>query len=81
MSLTSDSDSTPMLPPDDSPGSSVSSSLQEEYQELLKYAVITPHYDPSQLPHTLAGASSAFLPQRPVRDQLLYVDSTGIVYR
>ncbi|XP_071479690.1 centrosomal protein POC5-like [Diadema antillarum] len=77
MSTTTDADSIPMLPPDDSPGSSVSSSLQEEYQELLQYAVVTPHYDPSQLPQTLAGAARSFQPQRTVKDQLLYVDSTA----
>lgn len=76
MSTTTDSDSIPMLPPDDSPGSSVSSALQDEYQELLQYAVVTPHYDPSQLPQTLAGAAQAFQPQRPIKDQLLYLDST-----
>ena len=41
MSLNSDN-SLPHLPDNDSPGSSVSSSLQKEYEELLKYAVVTP---------------------------------------
>ncbi|ELU07486.1 hypothetical protein CAPTEDRAFT_224814 [Capitella teleta] len=36
--------SEPMVPPD-SPGSSVSSRFQEEYEELLKYAVIVPSYE------------------------------------
>lgn len=36
-------DSEPRIPPD-SAGSSVSSRLQEEYEELLKYAVIVPSY-------------------------------------
>lgn len=35
-------DSTPHISDVDSPGSSVSSSLQREYEELLKYAVVTP---------------------------------------
>ena len=35
-------DSTPHVSDVDSPGSSVSSSLQREYEELLKYAVVTP---------------------------------------
>lgn len=41
MSSSSDN-SLPYLPENDSPGSSVSSSLQKEYEELLKYAVVTP---------------------------------------
>ena len=36
------SDSVPQISDMDSPGSSVSSSLQREYEELLKYAVVTP---------------------------------------
>ena len=35
-------DSLPDIGDHDSPGSSVSSSLQREYEELLKYAVVTP---------------------------------------
>ena len=35
-------DSVPHISDMDSPGSSVSSSLQREYEELLKYAVVTP---------------------------------------
>ena len=38
----SDHDSAPHVSDMDSPGSSVSSSLQREYEELLKYAVVTP---------------------------------------
>ncbi|XP_041355379.1 centrosomal protein POC5-like [Gigantopelta aegis] len=41
MSRTGSENSLPHIPPD-SPGSSVSSQLQEEYDELLKYAVV--HY-------------------------------------
>lgn len=37
-----ESDSAPHFSDMDSPGSSVSSSLQREYEELLKYAVVTP---------------------------------------
>lgn len=37
-----ESDSVPHISDMDSPGSSVSSSLQREYEELLKYAVVTP---------------------------------------
>ncbi|XP_064609303.1 centrosomal protein POC5-like [Liolophura sinensis] len=52
MSSVGDQDSIPALP-SDSPGSSVSSHFQEEYDELLKYAVVMPNYNP----HTLAGTS------------------------
>ena len=31
--------------PDDSKGSSVSSGLREEYEDLLRYAVVTPNFD------------------------------------
>ncbi|XP_072372147.1 centrosomal protein POC5 isoform X2 [Scyliorhinus torazame] len=37
--------SSPMLPKDSDPGSSVSSDLQDEYEELLRYAVVTPKWD------------------------------------
>ena len=37
-----ETDSVPQISDMDSPGSSVSSSLQREYEELLKYAVVTP---------------------------------------
>ncbi|XP_013387505.1 centrosomal protein POC5-like [Lingula anatina] len=62
MSSTSDDSSTPMLP-EDSPGSSISSRLQDEYDELLKYAVVVPKFDPSTLPQTLADIRESF-PQR-----------------
>ncbi|PFX14855.1 Centrosomal protein POC5 [Stylophora pistillata] len=42
MATNSESDSVPHFSDMDSPGSSVSSSLQREYEELLKYAVVTP---------------------------------------
>lgn len=68
--------STPMLP-SESPGSSVSSTYQEEYNELLKYAVIMPHFDPSSLPKTLAEAAA--YPEKPAfQDPLIFKDtSTG----
>ncbi|KAM8886867.1 centrosomal protein POC5 isoform 2-T3 [Spinachia spinachia] len=37
--------STPVLPKDSDPGSSVSSDLQDEYEELLRSAVVTPKLD------------------------------------
>ncbi|KAF4112991.1 hypothetical protein G5714_005536 [Onychostoma macrolepis] len=37
----------PVLPRDSDRGSSVSSALQDEYEELLRYAVVTPKYEPS----------------------------------
>lgn len=42
MASDNESDSVPHISDMDSPGSSVSSSLQREYEELLKYAVVTP---------------------------------------
>ncbi|XP_071338843.1 centrosomal protein POC5 [Trachinotus anak] len=36
---------TPVLPKDSDQGSSVSSELQDEYEELLRYAVVTPKLD------------------------------------
>ena len=40
--MASSEDSVPHISDMDSPGSSVSSSMQREYEELLKYAVVTP---------------------------------------
>ncbi|KAG5841207.1 hypothetical protein ANANG_G00197120 [Anguilla anguilla] len=37
--------SSPVLPKDSDRGSSVSSELQDEYEELLRYAVVTPRFD------------------------------------
>ncbi|KAL6114328.1 poc5 [Pungitius sinensis] len=44
--------STPVLPKDSDPGSSVSSDLQDEYEELLRYAVVTPKLDRFTSPHS-----------------------------
>ncbi|XP_076995522.1 centrosomal protein POC5 isoform X4 [Tamandua tetradactyla] len=46
--------SLPVLPHDTNQGSSVSSDLQEEYEELLRYAVVTPNIEShaSQSSHT-----------------------------
>ncbi|XP_004466601.2 centrosomal protein POC5 isoform X2 [Dasypus novemcinctus] len=46
--------SLPVLPHDSDQGSSVSSDLQEEYEELLRYAVVTPNIESSasQSSHT-----------------------------
>lgn len=38
--------SLPVVQNDSSPGSSVSSNLQEEYEELLRYAIVTPNIEP-----------------------------------
>ena len=43
--------SEPEFPPD-SPGSSVSTRLLDEYEELLKYAVVVSKYDQDRLPKT-----------------------------
>ncbi|XP_058230799.1 centrosomal protein POC5 [Hemibagrus wyckioides] len=47
---------SPHLPKDSDRGSSVSSELQEEYEELLRFAVVTPKYDPSN-PSRLMSSS------------------------
>ncbi|XP_076126605.1 centrosomal protein POC5 isoform X2 [Alosa pseudoharengus] len=39
--------SSPALPKDSDQGSSVSSELQDEYEELLRHAVVTPKFEPS----------------------------------
>ncbi|XP_062984713.1 centrosomal protein POC5 [Elgaria multicarinata webbii] len=50
MSSSSEEKSTsPVLPKDSDHGSSVSSDLQDEYEELLRYAVVTPKFEPSTL--------------------------------
>ncbi|XP_041856623.1 centrosomal protein POC5 isoform X2 [Melanotaenia boesemani] len=45
MSSDEEEPSSPVLPKDSDPGSSVSSELQDEYEELLRYAVVTPKVD------------------------------------
>ncbi|KAM4808295.1 centrosomal protein POC5 [Rhinophrynus dorsalis] len=46
MSSDEESITSPILPKDSDHGSSVSSDLQEEYDELLRYAVVTPKFGP-----------------------------------
>lgn len=65
-----DEDSVPELPPD-SPGSSVSSRLMEEYEELLKHAVVIPNYDPKRIPHTMTEVRGSF-PQA-TREKLVQI--------
>uniref|UniRef100_A0A452DYZ7 Centrosomal protein POC5 n=1 Tax=Capra hircus TaxID=9925 RepID=A0A452DYZ7_CAPHI len=50
--------SPPVLPKDSDRGSSVSSDLQEEYEELLRYAIVTPNIEAgaSQPPHSKGEA-------------------------
>lgn len=52
--------SLPDIPPL-SPGSSVSTRLQDEYDELLKFAVVVPKYDPNQLGQTLTDTKDSFM--------------------
>ncbi|KAL7839653.1 hypothetical protein SRHO_G00263110 [Serrasalmus rhombeus] len=47
---------SPDLPRDSDRGSSVSSELQDEYEELLRFAVVTPKYEPN-LPSQLMRSS------------------------
>ncbi|KAL5019681.1 hypothetical protein ScPMuIL_002573 [Solemya velum] len=59
----SDFSSPPDYPPD-SPGSSVSTRLQDEYDELLKFAVVVPSYDPAAVPKTLMDFRESFPQQQ-----------------
>ncbi|XP_069483560.1 centrosomal protein POC5 isoform X4 [Ambystoma mexicanum] len=70
MSSDEERNSSPVLPKDSDHGSSVSSSLQDEYDELLRYAVVTPKFDPSvlrqpPLPLTADGRLSNVLTEVP----------------
>ncbi|XP_066270366.1 centrosomal protein POC5-like [Branchiostoma lanceolatum] len=56
MSSSSDDSNFPSVL-SDSPGSSVSTGMQEEYEELLRYAVVTPKIDPSLLPRPIEEIS------------------------
>ncbi|XP_069079763.1 centrosomal protein POC5 isoform X1 [Pleurodeles waltl] len=49
MSSDEERNSSPVLPKDSDRGSSVSSDFQDEYEELLRYAVVTPKFEPSVL--------------------------------
>ena len=40
--------------------------LQDEYEELLKYAVVVPEYDPSSIQHTLTDAKDSFYQKKGV---------------
>ncbi|KAF5906673.1 centrosomal protein POC5, partial [Clarias magur] len=51
--------SSPHLPIDSDRGSSVSSDLQEEYEDLLRFAVVTPKYNPS-IPSQPMSSSFSF---------------------
>ncbi|XP_036384653.1 centrosomal protein POC5-like [Megalops cyprinoides] len=46
----------PVLPKDSDPGSSVSSGLQNEYEELLRYAVVTPKFAADALRQSLRAS-------------------------
>jgi centrosomal protein POC5 len=46
--------------PEDSAGSSISSTMQDEYDELLRYAVVVPSYDPSSLPAKIIDSKGSF---------------------
>nr|XP_033785200.1 centrosomal protein POC5 [Geotrypetes seraphini] len=52
MSSDEERNTGPVIPKDSDRGSSVSSDLQEEYEELLRYAVITPKFEHSIFRHT-----------------------------
>ncbi|KAL2092387.1 hypothetical protein ACEWY4_012185 [Coilia grayii] len=73
MSSDEEEPSSPALPKDSDRGSSVSSELQDEYEDLLRHAVVTPKFEPntssqlfqlsqlsgaSQNPHLMEGQQS-----------------------
>ncbi|CAG5922541.1 unnamed protein product [Menidia menidia] len=57
MSSDEEEPTSPVMPKDSDRGSSASSELQEEYEELLRYAVITPKLEPPKGAH-LKGTTS-----------------------
>ncbi|XP_072904369.1 centrosomal protein POC5 isoform X2 [Hemitrygon akajei] len=59
MSSNEESTFSPVLPKDSDRGSSVSSELQDEYEELLRYAVVTPKWDSSGLRQSHSMTKSA----------------------
>ncbi|XP_004910451.1 centrosomal protein POC5 isoform X2 [Xenopus tropicalis] len=65
---------SPILPKDSDHGSSVSSDLQDEYDELLRYAVVTPRFGPhflgqNQLITEQTRIDKVSSPKDPVQDQ------------
>ncbi|XP_034629673.1 centrosomal protein POC5 isoform X2 [Trachemys scripta elegans] len=56
MSSDEEKSSSPVLPKDSDRGSSVSSDLQDEYEELLRYAVVTPKFEPCVLRQSESAA-------------------------
>lgn len=60
MSSTISEESNEFVFPPDSPGSSVSTRLQEEYDELLRFAVVVPSFDPNHLPKALQDMRGSF---------------------
>ncbi|XP_055487330.1 centrosomal protein POC5 isoform X6 [Leucoraja erinacea] len=59
MSSDEERTSTPVLPKDSDRGSSVSSGLQDEYEELLRYAVVTPKWDSGGVRQSLSSTKPA----------------------
>ncbi|KAJ7335861.1 hypothetical protein JRQ81_013802 [Phrynocephalus forsythii] len=81
MSSSEEKSTSPVLPKDSDQGSSVSSDLQEEYEELLRYAVVTPKFEPStfrQSDHTDIHQKSAG--KGPVMDEHRY-ETAGVKWR
>lgn len=56
--ISEEGEELPRMPSETSRGSSVSTGLQEEYDELIKYAIVTPKWDPS-----MVATESTALPQ------------------
>lgn len=52
---------------------------QEEYEELLKHAVVIPNYDPKRIPHTMTEVRGSF-PQA-TREKLVQIQrEEGIIW-
>uniref|UniRef100_A0A6J0UG90 Centrosomal protein POC5 n=1 Tax=Pogona vitticeps TaxID=103695 RepID=A0A6J0UG90_9SAUR len=81
MSSSEEKTTSPVLPKDSDRGSSVSSDLQDEYEELLRYAIVTPKFEPSTLrpsDHTDSHQKSAG--KSPVMDERRH-ETGGVNWR
>ncbi|XP_075397302.1 centrosomal protein POC5 isoform X2 [Tenrec ecaudatus] len=72
--------SPPVLPHDSDRGSSVSSELQEEYEELLRYAIVTPNIESSALQSShLKGEAASDVRVPAVTDDVLHNQEQPVV--
>lgn len=77
----SNAESEPLIPPD-SPGSCVSSRLQEDYDELLKYAIVVPTYNPTNtLRATLPEVKSTVASAPPLSASAAISTGSGVMHQ